>query len=69
MTTTDRPAVADALDAVIATLDAIVERSLNPRYHEEVAAETVRLRQVISRAKLALSFVEAQKPTDIRRAN
>ena len=67
--TKDRTSVAEGLDAMINALDMIVEMSLNPRYQEEVAAETVRLKQVISRAKLALSFVDAQKPVKIERTN
>lgn len=65
----DRASVADGLNAIIDSLDILIEMSVNPLHRREVAAEEIRIRQVISRAKLALSFVEAQRPVDIRRAN
>lgn len=65
----DRASIRQGLDYVIQALDAVVEASIDPNYRDEVAAEEVRLRQVISRAKLALSFVEEYRSRKAQRAN
>jgi hypothetical protein len=43
--------------------------SLNPDRYDDVAAQEMRIRQVISRAELALSFIKARRPVKIERAN
>ena len=65
-----REPLSEALRTVISVLDVAVEMSLSKDAdYDEVTAETVKLRQIISRARLALSFIEAQKPVKVGRAN
>jgi len=65
----DRPSIRQGLDYIIQALDVVVESSLDPNYCDEVAAEEMRLRQIVSRAELALSFIKAQSPVRRERAN
>jgi hypothetical protein len=56
---TDREPVAQTLNSMLTTLDDIAGMALNENY-DEVAAEQVRLGQIISRAQLILAFIESK---------
>ena len=50
------------LDVVLVLLDDIVALALNPLCYEEVVACEHKLYLAISRAKLALSFIDGREP-------
>jgi hypothetical protein len=54
--------VAEALHHILGALDVVAEMALDPEDHHEVAAEQIRIGQIISRAQLILSFIETRKP-------
>ena len=58
----DREPLGQALNSVIDILDVAIDMALTTGY-DEVAAEEVRLGQIISRAQLVLSFIDARKPS------
>ena len=57
-----REPVGQAVNSMLTTLDELAKRSLDPLTVGEVAAEQVRLGQIISRAQLILSFIDTTKP-------
>ena len=57
----DREPLGQALNSIIDVLDIAVHMALTTDY-DEVAAEEVRLGQIISRAQLVLSFIDIRKP-------
>lgn len=61
MTEPDKEPVAQGLNYILSALDVIAEMALDPEDYHEVAAEEVRLSQIISRAQLILSFIDARK--------
>lgn len=67
MTNPDDERVAEGLDHILTALDIIAGMAIDPDKYDEVAAEQVRLGQVISRAQLILSFIDARKPGIVRR--
>lgn len=58
----DRESVAQCLNYILSALDIVASMALKPEDYDEVAAEQIRLGQIISRAQLILSFIETQKP-------
>jgi hypothetical protein len=56
---TDREPVGQTLNSMLTTLDDIAGMALNENY-DEVAAEQIRLGQIISRAQLILAFIESK---------
>lgn len=64
-----REPVGQALNYVLDVLDITAEMALEPEHYDEVAAEEVRLGQIISRAQLVLSFIKAQRPVKVGRVN
>jgi hypothetical protein len=63
----DDERVAEGLDHILTALDIIAGMALKPEDYDEVAAEQVRLGQVISRVQLILSFIDARNPRTVRR--
>ena len=61
----DREPIGQALNSVIDVLDVAVDMALTDDY-DEVAAEEVRLGQIISRAQLVLSFIDIRKPSKFK---
>ena len=62
----DDDRVAEGLDYILTALDAIAAMALDPDKYAEVAAEEIALGQIISRAELILSFIDAKKPPKTR---
>lgn len=58
----DREPVGQCLNYILGALDVVAEMALDPEDYHEVAAEQIRLGQIISRAQLILSFIETRKP-------
>jgi hypothetical protein len=54
--------VAVALDSIVDVLDIVAAMTLKPETYDEVAAEEKVLGQIISRAQLILSFIDAREP-------
>ena len=63
----EREPVAQALNAVIGALDVVASMALDPQDYDEVAAEKIAIGQVITRAQLILSLVEARDAKPLRR--
>ena len=63
----EREPVAQALNAVIGALDVVASMALDPQDYDEVAAEKISIGQVITRAQLILSLVEARDAKPLRR--
>jgi hypothetical protein len=61
MSEPDKEPVAQGLNYILSALDIVAEMALSEEHYDEVAAEQVRLSQVISRAQLILSFIDARK--------
>ena len=61
----DREPLGQALNSVIDVLDVAIDMALTTGY-DEVAAEEVRLGQIISRAQLVLSFIDIRKPSKFK---
>ena len=61
----EREPLGQALNSVIDILDIAINMSLTTGY-DEVAAEEVRLGQIISRAQLVLSFIDIRRPSKFR---
>ena len=62
-----REPVAQALNAVIGALDVVASMALDPQDYDEVAAEKIAIGQIITRAQLILSLVEARDAKPLRR--
>ena len=58
MTAPEKEPVAQGLNYILSALDIIAGMALQPETTDEVAAEEVRLGQIISRVELILSFIE-----------
>jgi hypothetical protein len=58
--------VSQSLKSMLSTLDEIAGQVRDPAMRAEIAAQEVRLGQIISRAQLILSFVDAHKPSKTR---
>jgi hypothetical protein len=58
---TDHEPVGQMLNSVLTTLDDIVVMVLRPEDYDEIAAEKVRIGQIISRAQLILTFIEGKQ--------
>jgi hypothetical protein len=56
--------VAKSLKSMLATLDEIAGQARDPAMRAEIAAQEVRLGQIISRAQLILSFLDTYKPRE-----
>ena len=54
--------VAKSLSSMLSTLDEIAAKARDPAMRAEIAAQEVRLGQIISRAQLVLSFLDTYKP-------
>jgi hypothetical protein len=54
--------VAVALDSIVDVLDIVAAMTLKDETYDEVAAEEKVLGQIISRAQLILSFIDAREP-------
>ena len=54
--------VAKSLSSMLSTLDEIAAQARDPAMRAEIAAQEVRLGQIISRAQLVLSFLDTYKP-------
>jgi len=54
--------VAEALNQILSALDIVAAMALQSDNYDEVAAEQIRLGQIISRAQLILLFIEAGEP-------
>ena len=54
--------VAKSLSSMLSTLDEIAAKARDPAMRTEIAAQEVRLGQIISRAQLILSFLDSYKP-------
>jgi hypothetical protein len=65
----DREPVSEAVASIIDALNVIAEMALNPETYEEVAAQEVGLGQIISRAQLVLSFIDARHPVRLKIVN
>jgi hypothetical protein len=52
----------NALKSMLDTLDEIAAKARDPAMRAEIAAQEVRLGQIISRAQLILSFLDTYKP-------
>jgi hypothetical protein len=67
----ERESIGQALNYVLSVLDIVAGLALKPEDYDEVAAEQVRLGQIISRAQLILSFIDTRRPTPetVRRVN
>jgi hypothetical protein len=63
----DDERVAEGLDHILTALDIIAGMALKPEDYDEVAAEQIRLGQIISRVQLILSFIDARNPGTVRR--
>ena len=61
----DKEPLGQALNSVIDVLDIAINMALTTGY-DEVAAEEVRLGQIISRAQLVLSFIDIRRPSKFR---
>ena len=61
----DREPLGQALNSVLDTLDRAADMALTTGY-DEVAAEEIRLGQIISRAQLVLSFIDIRKPSKFK---
>ena len=61
----EREPIGQALNSVIDVLDIALNMALTTGY-DEVAAEEVRLGQIISRARLVLSFIDIRRPSKFR---
>ena len=61
----DKEPLGQALNSVIDILDVAIDMALTTGY-DEVAAEEVRLGQIISRAQLVLSFIDIRRPSKFR---
>ena len=61
----DREPMGQALNSVIDVLDVAIDMALTTGY-DEIAAEEVRLGQIISRAQLVLSFIDVRKPSKFK---
>ena len=61
----DREPLGQALNSVIDILDVAIDMALTTGY-DEVAAEEIRLGQIISRAQLVLSFIDIRRPSKFR---
>jgi hypothetical protein len=55
-----------SLNSMLSTLDEIAAKARDPAMRAEIEAQEVRLGQIISRAQLILSFVDAHKPSKTR---
>jgi hypothetical protein len=62
----NRDSVAHTLKSMLDTLDEIAAKARDPAIRAEIASQEVRLGQIISRAQLILSFVDAHKPSETR---
>jgi hypothetical protein len=51
-----------SLNSMLSTLDEIAAKARDPAMRAEIAAQEVRLGQIISRAQLILSFLDTYKP-------
>jgi hypothetical protein len=58
----DDESIAAALDHVLVALDIMASMALDEDRYQDVAAEEIRIGQVISRAQLILSFIDAREP-------
>ena len=58
--------VADGLAHVLLALDILAGMAVNPDTADEVAAEEVRLGQVISRARIILNLIDAVRAPKLR---
>jgi hypothetical protein len=67
MKTPDSEPVGQMLNSILNTLDVIAGMALRSETADEVAAEEVRLGQVISRAQLILSFTRRPSRRVIQR--
>ena len=52
----------NALKSMLDTLDEIAAKARDPAMRAEIAAQEVRLGQIVSRAQLILSFLDTYKP-------
>jgi hypothetical protein len=62
----DREPVSHAIASIIDALDVIAEMALQAENYDEVAAQKIRLGQIIGRARLVLKLIDAQQPLHIR---
>jgi uncharacterized protein YfkK (UPF0435 family) len=61
MNTPDREPVGQGVNYILSALDIIANMALDPEQYDEVAAEEIALGQIISRAQLILSFIDARR--------
>jgi hypothetical protein len=54
--------VSQSLKSMLDTLDEIAAKARDPAMRAEIAAQEVRIGQIISRAQLILSFLDTYKP-------
>ena len=59
---TERDSISQSLKSMLDTLDEIAAKARDPAMRAEIAAQEVRLGQIISRAQLVLSFLDTYKP-------
>jgi hypothetical protein len=59
--TPEREPVAQGLNYILSALDIICGMAVKPETADEVAAEKVRLGQILSRVQLLLSFIDPPK--------
>ena len=64
--TTDLDNIAVQLEFALACLTFVASRASKPEYHDEIAAQEIRLNLILSRLELILSFVELQRPYRFR---